>query len=641
MTAPRVGRYFAGALSAAVIVTMLLGGAARAATPDLVWLDDRVAIGQFVDGVMASQIARGDVVGATVSITHHGEVVLTRGYGLADLAAFRAVDADQTLFRVGSISKVLVWMAVVQQMAAGQLDLEADVNSYLKTLQIPHTYPQPITLTHLMTHTAGFEDRLIGLFAYGPMTVGDFHSNLIDTMPRRVMIPGHFAAYSNYGAALAAHIVELASGEEWDAYADNHILKPLAMSNTTTLQPVPPSLAERVSNGYFRDGHDFVKAPFEFVTMPPAGSVSTTGPDMARLMIELLGRGDSPVLTAAAREQLFAPGFAHDPRLNRMRYGMYEKSSHGETLVGHDGDTMAFYSSLVLCPALDLGVFVSYNSAGGEIARDEFIETLLDRIYGRSDLHRDADKGFVAERYVGYYSGLRTPSSGHDKIAALLPVAMKQQRVGMVRVSADTDGYLLLSTADGTRRFVKVEDNLFAEDGGTERVAFEADGAQASHMYFDSTPYIDFERVAPSGNPWLHLGVLLAVVALGVLAWVVWPISSWRRRDRIGVRGETGATLLALANAALIIGFLVVAGRELSHSRDLAFGLPKAFQDALWVPVALVPLVLLQLLYALRALIVGYWWAARVTHYGLFTIAAIAFVVWAFYWHLTAVIVDF
>ena len=632
MNALRGGRSrVAGGFVVAAIAAATFGATAQAATADLAWLDDHAAVHQFVDGVMASQVARGDVVGATVSVVRGGELVLAQGYGLADRAAFRAVDAEQTLFRIGSVSKVLVWIAVMQQVAAGKLDLDADVNSYLQTMQIPDTYPQPITLTHLMTHTAGFEDRWIGLFAYGSMTVGDFHSNLIATMPRRVMIPGHFAAYSNYGAALAAHLVELASGEDWDAYVDRHILKPLAMSNTTTQQPVPHALVEQVSNGYFRDGRGFEKAPFEFVTIPPAGSVSSTAPDMARLMIELLGRADSSVLTAAARAQLFASGYAHDPRLNRMLYGIYEQNSHGETLVGHAGDTLAFHSLLLLCPALDLGVFVSYNSGGGEKARSELIDALLDRLYGRPNLHRDAAKGFVAERYDGYYSSLRAPSSGHDKIASLL---------GTLRVAADADGYLWLSSAGGTRRFVKVDDNLFAEDEGTERLAFQVDGDRASHLYFDSMPMIDFARVAPSGNPLLHIALLLGVLLIGAAAWLVWPISSWRHRDRIGLRGETSATLLALLNAALIIGFVVVIGRELAHARDLAFGLPKPFEDALWVPIALVPLLLLQLLYAARALVGGFWWAARLTHYTLLTVAAIAFVVWALYWHLTAVIVD-
>ena len=135
MNALRVGRCVAdavcGGLRVVTIATLLLGGTARAATADLVWLDDRAAVHQFVDGVVASQVARGDVVGATVSITRGGELVLAQGYGLADRAAFRAVDAQETLFRIGSVSKVLVWMAVMQQVAAGQLDLDADVNSYL------------------------------------------------------------------------------------------------------------------------------------------------------------------------------------------------------------------------------------------------------------------------------------------------------------------------------------------------------------------------------------------------------------------------------------------------------------------------------------------------------------------------------
>ncbi len=108
------------------------------------------------------------------------------------------------------MSKVFVWVAVMQQVAAGRLDLNTDVNTYLKDLQIPETFPEPITLTHLMTHTAGFEDKpIIGLFARGPLTVGDFHENLQTMMPRRVWMPGRHAAYSNYGAALAAHLVEV------------------------------------------------------------------------------------------------------------------------------------------------------------------------------------------------------------------------------------------------------------------------------------------------------------------------------------------------------------------------------------------------------------------------------------------------
>ena len=133
MNALRVGRLrVVACFVAAAIAAATLGGTVQAATADLAWLDDHAAVHQFVDGVMASQVARGDVVGATVSVVRGGELVLAQGYGLADRAAFRAVDAEQTLFRIGSVSKVL---GVDRGHAAGRgrakLDLDADVNSYL------------------------------------------------------------------------------------------------------------------------------------------------------------------------------------------------------------------------------------------------------------------------------------------------------------------------------------------------------------------------------------------------------------------------------------------------------------------------------------------------------------------------------
>jgi len=128
---------------------------------------------------------------------------------------------------------------------------------------------------------------------------------------------------------------------------------------------------------------------------------------------------------------------------------------------------------------------------------------------------------------------------------------------------------------------------------------------------------------------------------LGGAAWLLWPLSWWRHRGRVGLRGETRATLLAVFNAALIIGFAVVIGSAIVGLQELAFGLPKAIEDAMWLPIALVPLILLQLVYTSRAWISGFWWISRRIHYTLLTFASIAFIVWTFYWHLTAVIIDF
>ena len=84
------------------------------------------------------------------------------GFGMANLASNELVSAQETLFRTGSVSKLVTWTAVMQLIEQGKLDLHTDVNQYLDTFQIPATHPAPITLTHLMTHTGGFEDRGFG-----------------------------------------------------------------------------------------------------------------------------------------------------------------------------------------------------------------------------------------------------------------------------------------------------------------------------------------------------------------------------------------------------------------------------------------------------------------------------------------------
>jgi len=616
-----------------IAASIVLLSAAATAAVDESWLNDDTALQQFVDGVMTAQIASGRAVGAAVSIVHGGELVLARGYGSADRATVRPV-SNATLFRIGSVSKLFVWVAVMQQVAAGRLDLNTDVNTYLKTLQLPETFPEPVTLKHLMTHTAGFEDQpLLGLFARGPQTVGDFHSNLITMLPRRVMMPGKFAAYSNYGAALAAHLVEIASNQSWDDYVDGHILKPLAMTATTTRQPVPEALNDNMSKGYLWRDDRYVNAPFEFVTIPPAGSVSATAPDMGRFMLELLSRGDTAVLTSAARAQLFEPGYERDPRLNRVLYGMYEQSSHGRRLVGHGGDTLAFHAVVLLDPALDLGIFAAYNNERGEAARDELVAALLDRLYGAPPVPQQTPGQSVdAQRYQGFYSSLRAPVSGHARLASLL---------GTVQVKVDAEGHLVMPGPKGPRRFVKIDADLFESEDGRERVAFRADGARAMDLLPDSVPPIDFARVAPRDEPPLHIALVATVLALCITAWLAWPLSWWRHRGRIAVTGETRASLLAALTSALIIGFCGVIGTAVATQTELVFGLPPMLEQVLWVPIGLIPLLLLQLVYTSRAWVAGFWWPARRIHYTLLTLAAIVFVVWTFYWHLTALIVDF
>src|SRR5256712_12820324 len=242
----------------------------------------------FLDALIPSQLQNRDIAGAVVSVVKDGQILFAKGYGYADFAAKKPVLADQTLFRPGSISKLFTATAVMQLVEQGKLDLDRDVNEYLD-FAIPKTYPEPVTLRRLLTHTAGFEETLKNLFVAHESDLKPLRTYLVNQMPPRIFPTGKVVSYSNYGFTLAGYIVEHVSGEKFARYIDNHILKPLRMTNSTFDQPLPVALTPQMSQGYLAAA----KKPrdFEFVQAAPAGALSATPADMTRFMLAFLQDG--------------------------------------------------------------------------------------------------------------------------------------------------------------------------------------------------------------------------------------------------------------------------------------------------------------------------------------------------------------
>ena len=201
-------------------------------------LRDRAELEAFMDGIMTAQLRDHHVAGATVSVVRDGSLFFAKGYGNADVRKGRPVAADSTMFRIGSISKLFTWTAVMQLVEQGKLDLNTDINKYLD-FKIPATFPEPITLTHVMTHTPGFEEDPRDLFTEDSTHITPMGKWLPAHMPARVRPPGTYSSYSNWATATAGYIVERVSGMPFDAYVEKNILEPLGMTQTSTRQPLP------------------------------------------------------------------------------------------------------------------------------------------------------------------------------------------------------------------------------------------------------------------------------------------------------------------------------------------------------------------------------------------------------------------
>jgi CubicO group peptidase (beta-lactamase class C family) len=379
----------------------------------------------YVDGLMAGLITAGELPGATVVVIQNGQVVLKSGYGYADLEARIPVDPDQTRFRVASISKLITATAAMQMVEQGKVDLNADINTYLTAFKVPSNYPEPVTLANLLTHTAGFDDKYVGMAAPLATPVKPLAQYLARALPQRVLPPNQVIAYSNHGMALAGHVVENVSGQEFNAYVQEHIFTPLGMSTSSfgVPYPMPPTMAVP----YFKGGEDtgFKRSELDSSRMGPAGDLITTGADMASFMLAHLNNGQygdgEHVLSELSIERMHTEHFVNAKDLNGWAYGFETGQRNGVRWIGHDGSWRGFCAQLVLNPETKSGFFVAYNVDCHFSVSAPLRKALFDLLWPSKEVvvaQGDASAETRARSAVGYYMSVRRARADFTVMAA-------------------------------------------------------------------------------------------------------------------------------------------------------------------------------------------------------------------------------
>jgi CubicO group peptidase (beta-lactamase class C family) len=499
-------------------------------------LSDRDEFESWLDETMANQLERHHVPGAAVVVVKDGELFLAKGYGFADLESSRPVVANETVFSIGSTGKLVTWTAVMQGVEDGRLQLDRDVNDYLadSTVAVPDTYAEPITLEHLGTHSAGFEDTFAGMIADDPDEIRPMEEILADHQPARVRPPGESVAYSNYGTALAGHVLAEQYNATFTEYADERIFTPLGMDDTTYTQPLHAELEPRRAIGYTSQNGEYQDHDPVIWTLPPeGGSLRTTATEMGQFMLAHLNEGtygSERILETETVRDMHRRQFTKSeavPELNGMAFGFIEMDRNGETIVGHWGDTPRFKSLLALYPERDTGIFVVYNSPGGGPARFELLQAFTDRYYPQSDTPVVEPPNGAADRARGLTGDYRSLTVSESSWERVLGVMTRTFTVG-----ATDEGYLTTTAlGEETRRWVERRPGVYEEVGGSDILVFRVnEDDRATHMFRHSFAPATYERV-----PWYEsLTVLQAVLGAGVVAflsvlllWLGGPV--WRR----------------------------------------------------------------------------------------------------------------
>lgn len=613
--------------------------AASAEPPDLA---DRAALEVFVDGVVQPLMKTNNSPSGTIAIAHNGELILAKGYGFKDIETQTPVDPFLTLFRPGSVSKLSTWVSVMQLVEQGELDLDTDVNEYLETFQIKDTWDEPVTLRHIMTHTAGFEDGGLGyLIIDDPDKAISLRESMQRYQPERINPPGAQTAYSNYATALAGLIIENVSGLSFNDYVQQNIFDPLGMEMATFEEPLPGDLEPYMATSYTMQNGAYVAKPFEIIAnFGPAGAQSATSPDMVRFAQAILNGGEldgNRILEEATVAEMLSPNFTHDERTTPMLLGFYDTDYNGNRVSGHGGDTKYFHSYLGIDQENDLAFFVSFSSGGGSAVRSAFTTAFYDEYFPRDEEPPVPPEDFAerAGKYAGVYGFWR---GNFTKIERAFSIG------SVVQVAPTADNTLVVGFADKTKQYAEVGKNLFREldpnltlmPGISPRlIAFQEDESGAiTGFVLDGLPFMSTRKLPVYATP--SFNYTLLGLSLLIFFFVVMRRFYQRREWRL-LSGEDRSALNASYYVALgqlltvLIGAVVVS----IVMKSLIDGFPTLFKVWLVLPIV-VTVASLYLLFRTvgvwrAGLLSGVW--ARI-RYSIVTLGALFMAWFYYYWNI-------
>lgn len=607
---------------------LLESGAASSTQIEKVRPLDPQALESYLDEFIIKKMAEYHIPGLVIVMVKDGAVFISKGYGYANLEKKIPVKPDETVFRAGSVSKLFTATAAMQLHEQGKLDLNTNVNEYLKLFKLEENYPKPVTMADLLTHTAGFRGRAFGVLTRKESERRPLGEFLATNMPPRSLPPASVINYSNHGFYLAGHLVEVISGLPFDQYVADNILRRLGMNKSSFGRPA--ELLPFLAKGYsYRNGnHQVVPAEYPIPLSSPAGSLIATADDMARFMIAQLQGGhygNQRILNESTCREMQKQQFTNDPRLPGACYGFYEYHDYNQRAILHDGDVSGFSSRLFLLPDRNLGFFVC-NNTGNSRLRMELTDHLLSHYF------HTAEKIFPAEtvagtkteakRLAGSYRTLRLGLDSFDKLSY--------------------SGAVLKITEKTVSSWIEVKPRLFQVPKSKTRIAFREDQkGNIQYLFFDAQQMpIAYEKLAWYENylrfPHVWFGVFaIAFLCIGIIR----PVFNRIRARRKPLIKTSRLVRYTQSSVAIISGiyFIFIAGFTpafLLSEEKIAFGVPRLISALLVLPVMNLVLTAAFIILFIMTWKDKYWDLKKRMYYTLVALIFIGFALYINYWNL-------
>lgn len=318
-----------------------------------------------LDSAVLAQMAASNTPGVQVAVVYRGEVVYAKAYGVADIETGRAV-SNATLFRIGSVTKMMTGALAAELAEQGKLDLTAPISRYVPSLEGKRV--GAVTTHQLLSHTAGWLDNAVAYGRMGEGALGEVMTEVSDTM--FITEPGRVVSYSNPGYSMAGYVIERAGGERYAAQMARVILRPSGMPYAT-FRPLE-AMTRDFSQGHvgMANGPGQIVRPFtENTAQWAVGFLLASASDVARFASMLMDGGmldgKRVISENAARRvttgNLMIPGDS----TARYAYGVMTARQDGRVVWQHGGSINGFDAMVTMLPTERFAMVIVDNRSGG------------------------------------------------------------------------------------------------------------------------------------------------------------------------------------------------------------------------------------------------------------------------------------
>ena len=377
-----------------------------------------------------------------------------------------------TVYEWGSTTKLLLWTSVMQLYEQNKLNLHEDIRTYLpKNFLAKLNYDEPITMLHLMNHTAGFQELVYGDHETKEKNkIVSLEEALKTSEPSQIYRPGEVCSYSNWGASLAAYIVERIEKEKFYDYVNKNIFTPLKM-NRSTIKPdfsdnlvVSQKRNDLHSYSIYQGGKESYGKSIVYLQLYPSGSAASTLGDYTKFLTALMpdDNGESALFkNKGTYKKMISPSLKYENSdYQRVSHGFWYLP-YGDGIIGHNGNTQACTSSLYFDPAKKLGIAIMTN----EVGETSYNYGLLEAVFG--EYTKGAKGEYLASKNLsGFYTSSRVNiKHGIYKINKYLSPAWWKMEdntnyrfANILSMKQIDDNVFLTDNGDGLRTLNVVQD---------------------------------------------------------------------------------------------------------------------------------------------------------------------------------------